>query len=231
MTKEFITRKFSDRNIPLNETQAKQFSDYCNLLSEWSQKMNLTAITDEEQIVERHFIDSLLPLGSECVKLGAECADVGTGAGFPGVPIAIMRPDVKMLLIDSLQKRLGFLNTVISALGLTNCETLHIRAEDAAKRELRERFDVVFSRAVAKTVSLTELCLPLVREGGYMLALKSVAVHDELDEAKNAIAILGGGDVKIFGSDERNMIVVKKIKKTPIGYPRKAGKAVSDPIY
>jgi 16S rRNA (guanine527-N7)-methyltransferase len=159
-----------------------------------------------------------------------ECADVGTGAGFPGVPIAIMRPDIKMELIDSLRKRLDFLNIVIEKTGIENCKTMHVRAEDAAKGELRERFDIVFSRAVARTVSLTELCLPLVREGGHMLALKSIAAKEELEEAKAAIDILGGDTPLLFGSDERNMVIIKKIRKTPRGYPRKAGKATSSPI-
>ncbi|MBE6896366.1 MAG: 16S rRNA (guanine(527)-N(7))-methyltransferase RsmG [Ruminococcaceae bacterium] len=230
MTKEFITERFLAAGIEIDEKKAQQFSDYCDLLVEWAQKINLTAITEEKEIVERHFIDSLLPLRSEYIKNGAECADVGTGAGFPGVPIAIMRPDIKMELIDSLRKRLDFLNLVIEKTGIENCETRHIRAEDAAKGELRERFDIVFSRAVARTVSLTELCLPLVREGGYMLALKSIAAKEELEEAKAAIDILGGDTPILFGSDERNMVIIKKIKKTPKGYPRKAGKATSSPI-
>ena len=143
MTKEFIKEKFLAAGIDLDEKKAQQFSDYCDLLVEWNEKMNLTAITDPSEIVERHFIDSLLPLRSEYIKNGAECADVGTGAGFPGVPLAIMRPDIKMELIDSLRKRLDFLGVVIEKLGLENCKTRHMRAEDAAKGELRERFDIV----------------------------------------------------------------------------------------
>lgn len=230
MTKEFITERFLAAGIEIDEKKAQQFSDYCDLLVEWAQKINLTAITEEKEIVERHFIDSLLPLRSDYVKNGAECADVGTGAGFPGVPIAIMRPDIKMALIDSLRKRLDFLNIVIEKTGIENCETMHVRAEDAAKGELRERFDIVFSRAVARTVSLTELCLPLVREGGHMLALKSIAAKEELEEAKAAIDILGGDSPILFGSEERNMVIIKKIKKTPKGYPRKAGKATKEPL-
>ncbi|MBQ2720129.1 MAG: 16S rRNA (guanine(527)-N(7))-methyltransferase RsmG, partial [Clostridia bacterium] len=152
MTKEFITERFLAAGIEIDEKKAQQFSDYCDLLVEWNEKINLTAITDPSEIVERHFIDSLLPLRSEYIKNGAECADVGTGAGFPGVPLAIMRPDIKMELIDSLRKRLDFLGVVIEKLGLENCKTRHMRAEDAAKGELRERFDIVFSRAVARTV-------------------------------------------------------------------------------
>ncbi len=230
MNKEYIKERFTAAGFEINDKQAAMFSDYCDMLVSWSGKMNLTAVTDEDQIVSRHFIDSLLPLKSEYIRQGAVCADVGTGAGFPGVPVAIMRPDTEMYLIDSLKKRLTFLDAVIEKAGLENCRTLHMRAEDAAKGELREKFDIVFSRAVARTATLAELCLPLVREGGRMLALKSVTAKEELEEAGPAIDILGGKAETVFGTEDRNMIVILKTSKTPPRFPRKAGKAASDPI-
>ena len=230
MTKDYIAEKFISSGIDIDEKRASMFALYCDMLVSWSGKMNLTSVTDEKEIVSRHFIDSLLPLRSDFVTRDAVCADIGTGAGFPGVPVAIMRPDTDMYLIDSLKKRLVFLDAVIRELGLENCRTLHTRAEDAAKGELREKFDIVFSRAVARTATLAELCLPLVKEGGLMLALKSTTAREELDEAGAAIETLGGREEQIFGTDDRNMIVIRKTGKTPLSFPRKAGKAACDPI-
>ncbi len=230
MNKEYIIEKFREAGFEISEKKAQMFAEYCELLAEWSKKMNLTAVKEEKEIVSRHFTDSLLPLKTDFIREGAKCADVGTGAGFPGVPIAIMRDDIEMTLMDSLQKRLTFLDAVIRKLGLENCKTVHSRAEDAARGDMRENFDVVFSRAVAKTNVLAEFCLPLVREGGYMLALKSVTAKTELEEAEKAIAVLGGGDAEIFGTDERNIVIIKKLSPTPAKYPRQSGKAAGDPI-
>ncbi|MBQ6052188.1 MAG: 16S rRNA (guanine(527)-N(7))-methyltransferase RsmG [Clostridia bacterium] len=230
MNKEYIIEKFCDAGFDLNGEKAEMFAEYCDLLAEWSKKMNLTAVTDEKEVVSRHFIDSLLPLKTELIIEGAKCADVGSGAGFPGLPLAIMRPDIDMTLIESLSKRVDFLNAVIAKTGIRNCRTLKMRSEDAARGEFRELFDMVFARAVAKTSVLAELCLPLVREGGYMLALKSQTAKAELEGAGKAIAVLGGGEAEIFGTDERNIVVIKKIKNTPAKYPRSAGKASASPI-
>ncbi|MBQ6171173.1 MAG: 16S rRNA (guanine(527)-N(7))-methyltransferase RsmG [Clostridia bacterium] len=230
MNKEYIIEKFREAGFEISDKKAEMFAEYCDMLVEWSKIMNLTAVKDEKEIVSRHFTDSLLPLKTEFIKEGAKCVDVGTGAGFPGVPIAIMRDDIEMTLLDSLQKRLTFLDAVIRKLGLENCKTVHSRAEDAARGYMRENFDVVFSRAVAKTGVLAEFCIPLVREGGYMLALKSVTAKTELEEAEKAIAVLGGGEAEIFGTDDRNIVVIKKIKNTPEKYPRRSAKAVGDPI-
>ncbi len=231
MDKNYILNKFGESNIEISTENAEKFAVYCNMLVSWGKKMNLTAVTDENEIVTRHFIDSLLPVTLGLIPENSVCADVGTGAGFPGVPIAIMRPDIKITLIDSLQKRLDFLNAVTYETGITNCETVHIRAEDAAKtKEYREKYEIALSRAVARTVSLTELCLPLVKVGGKMLALKSLTAKEELDEAMYAIKLLGGGNAENVGTNERNVTVIEKIAKTPVVYPRKAGTATRNPL-
>ena len=231
MEKEYILEKFAENQPEISTETAEKFAVYCNMLVSWSKKMNLTAVTDEKEIVTRHFIDSLLPLQLGLIPENAVCVDVGTGAGFPGMPIAILRPDIQMTLMDSLQKRLVFLDAVCAEIGAKNCETVHIRAEDAAKTPLyREKYGIAFSRAVAKTVSLSEICLPLVKVGGKMLALKSLTAKEELDEASYAAELLGGNEGKILGTDERNVTVIEKIRPTPVIYPRKAGSSERNPL-
>ena len=167
---------------------------------------------------------------ADIIPENALCADVGTGAGFPGVPLAMMRPDIKMTLIDSLKKRLTFLDEIAEMTALTNCETIHSRAEDHAKSGNREKYDLVFSRAVSRLATLTELCLPLVKVGGKMVALKSRTAAEELAEAQKVIELLGGKAEPIYGTEDRNLVIITKIAPTPPIYPRKAGTPEKFPI-
>jgi len=212
------------KGVNASETDVQRFYKYYRMLVEGNAKMNLTAIDDLEGVVKRHFEDSLLPFFNGLVGTGLRCADIGSGAGFPGIPLAIMCKESTFVLMDSLGKRVNFLNEVISELGLENCSAVCIRAEDAARLpEYREQFDAVFSRAVAGLNVLCELSLPLVKTGGRMIALKSVSVKEELEEAATAISVLGGKTEGVYGSDERNAAVISKISATPGKYPRRAG--------
>lgn len=209
---------------------AEKFYKYYVHLMETNKKINLTAITEQEDVIKKHFADSLLPLKADLIKENMHCADIGTGAGFPGLPLAMFRPDIKMTLIDSLKKRLNFLDEVLSLTETANCETVHARAEDHAKSGNREKYDLVFSRAVSRLATLTELCLPLVRVGGKMVALKSKSAQEELSEAQKVIELLGGKAEPIFGTEERNLIIITKVSPTPPIYPRKAGTPEKFPI-
>ena len=216
--------------LELKEEQYNKFIDYMKLLQEWNEKINLTAITEDEDIIKKHFIDCIKIFKSDAVRDAKNIIDVGTGAGFPGLPIAIMNPDVKVVLLDSLNKRINFLNTVASKLGLKNVETIHSRAEDGARNvELREKFDVATSRAVANMAVLSEFCMPYVKLNGYFVALKGPSIDEELREGQKAITTLGGNlervlEVTIEETDlKHNIVEVKKISKCPKTYPRKAG--------
>lgn len=223
--------------ITLNETQKEQFLQYYELLIEWNEVMNLTAITEFEEVITKHFVDSLsIVKGLDMEKINT-CIDVGTGAGFPGIPIKIVFPHIQVTLLDSLNKRLKFLNEVISKLGLKEIQTVHGRAEDGARKaEYREQFDLSVTRAVAKVSVISEYCLPYVKEGGYFTAYKSGKVGEELTEGKSAIFLLGGKLEKteeflLPGTDmERSLVIIKKMKKTPKKYPRKAGTPVKEPL-
>ena len=208
----------------------EKFYKYYIHLVETNKKFNLTAITEQEDVIKKHFADSLLPLQADLIKGNMSCADVGTGAGFPGLPLAIFRPDIKMTLVDSLKKRLNFLDEVLSLTGTINCETVHSRAEDHAKSGNREKYDLVFSRAVSRLATLTELCLPLVKVCGKMVALKSKTANEELEEAQKVIELLGGKAEPIFGTEERNLVIITKVSPTPPIYPRKAGTPEKFPI-
>ncbi|VYU66333.1 16S rRNA (guanine(527)-N(7))-methyltransferase RsmG [Clostridium tertium] len=223
--------------LELKEEQYNKFIDYMKLLQEWNEKINLTAITEDEDIIKKHFIDCIKIFKSDAVRDAKKIIDVGTGAGFPGLPIAIMNPDVKVVLLDSLNKRINFLNTVASKLGLKNVETIHSRAEDGARNvELREKFDVATSRAVANMAVLSEFCMPYVKLNGYFVALKGPSIDEELREGQKAITTLGGNlervlEVTIEETDlKHNIVEVKKISKCPKTYPRKAGTITKKPI-
>lgn len=223
--------------LELTEVQYNQFIKYMRLLQEWNEKINLTAITEDKEVVKKHFIDCIKAFKSEAIRNAKTLIDVGTGAGFPGLPIAIMNPEVKVTLLDSLNKRINFLNLVVRELGLKNVVTIHSRAEDGAQNvEFREKFDVATSRAVANMSVLSEFCIPYVKLNGHFVALKGPAIEEELKEAQKAMEVLGGelkGKIEydIEESDlNHNIVEVKKIKKCPKTYPRKAGTVNKNPI-
>lgn len=223
--------------ICLNEFQLKQFMRYYALLVEWNSFMNLTAITEYEEVCMKHFLDSLsLCKALDCTQ-ELTVIDVGTGAGFPGIPLKIAFPNLSITLLDSLGKRVNFLKEVIGALGLEGIEAIHGRAEDYAKPNmLREQFDVCVSRAVANLSSLSEYCIPYVKVGGLFISYKSEKLAEEKAAAEHAVSLLGGEfleQVEFFlpNSDiYRNLVVIKKGKCTPKKYPRKAGVPTKEPL-
>ena len=223
--KDILIRYFKENEITYDRKTIDNFIRYKDLLIEWNEKFNLTAITDEEGITVKHFIDSLTIY--KYVVNKESLADIGTGAGFPGVPLKIAGYEGELVLVDSLKKRLGFLDEVINELGLMNCRTVHSRAEDAGRGELREAFDVVTARAVAYLPVLCEYCLPLVKKGGIFIAMKGPETEQELKDSSRAIELLGGQIEKIeelqIEDMERRIILIKKVKETPSIYPRKAG--------
>lgn len=221
--------------IPLTPAQLAQFDLYAQLLVEWNEKMNLTAITDPQEIVVKHFVDSLTLLTAVTPPQNATLADVGTGAGFPSVPVHIVRPDLRLTLIDSLQKRLTFLAALSQALGQQNT-CVHARAEDAGRTAPhREAYDLVTARAVANLRELAEYCLPLVKVGGQFVALKGGELAEELAGAQKAIATLGGRVVKnlplqLPGGDRRTLLVIAKTTHTPASFPRPRAKMLKNPL-
>lgn len=234
---ELMKTASNDAGLEFTEMQYEQFIKYMRLLQEWNEKINLTAITEDEDVVKKHFIDCIKAFKSESIKNAKTIIDVGTGAGFPGLPIAIMNPNVEVTLLDSLNKRINFLNLVVRELGLKNVKTIHSRAEDGARKpELREKFDVATSRAVANMAVLSEFCMPYVKKGGYFVALKGPAIDEELENGSNAIKILGGElqgiiEISIEETDlKHNIVEVKKVKNCPKTYPRKAGTVNKKPL-
>lgn len=227
--------KLNKKCPELTEKQQEQFEDYMKLLLEWNEKINLTAITEEDDIILKHFVDSLTI--SKYIKEETKLVDVGTGAGFPGIPVKIARENVNVTLVDSLNKRILFLNDVIEKLGLQKIETLHFRAEEFGQnKKYRESFDVATSRAVANLATLSEYLLPLVKVGGICICMKGSEIEEELQNAKKAIQILGGKiesveEFNLPDSDiKRNIVIIKKVNTTPNKYPRKAGTPAKEPI-
>lgn len=231
--KQMLSDGIKELGLTASDGQLDMLITYARMLQEHNERVNLTAITDDAGIVTKHFLDSMTPLCTG--KVGGRIIDVGCGAGFPGLVLKIMRPDIELVLLDSLAKRLTFLDEVCERLALSGVHTVHARAEDAARR-MREGFDTAVSRAVANMTVLSELCLPFVRVGGDFLALKGPLADEELSAAKRAIDILGGrvGDIftaKIPFTDLAHRIIcVKKVRQTPMQYPRKAGIASKSPI-
>lgn len=233
--KNKINSKLASINIELSESKIKQFYIYMEELIEWNKKINLTAIVEMDDIIDKHFIDSLT--ASKYIKDGDTVIDVGTGAGFPGIPLKIERENLKIELLDSLNKRINFLNEIITKLELKNIITTHARAEDeSVKPEKREQYDVAISRAVANLPVLLEYLLPFVKIGGTCICMKGSNIEEELKISEKALKELGGqiekiDTFKLPNTDvTRNILVVKKIKQTPKKYPRKAGTATKTPI-
>ena len=221
----------------ISRENCEKFYSYYKLLTEWNEKINLTAITSEDDVALKHFIDSLNSNLTGIIKDDMDVIDIGTGAGFPGLPLKINQPSINLTLVDSLNKRISFLNTVISDLNLQNVRTVHSRAEDlGVNKDFREKFDVCVSRAVANLSTLSELCLPFVKCGGYFVSLKGPKAPEELETAKKAVSILGGEffdlvNYNISDTDlNHNIIIIKKISQTPTKYPRKAPKPAKEPL-
>lgn len=231
MNQPLFTQGLEELNLTANGTQLSQFSSYSSFLKEWNEKMNLTAIVDDDGIAVKHFLDSILPLAHLPLPLNIKVADIGTGAGFPGIPLKIMRPDFQITLVDSLQKRITFLETVCKELALDHVTCIHGRAEELGKdRAYREQFDVLFSRAVANMKVLSEYCMPFVKVGGLFVALKAEDSETELQEAKAMIGSLGGKVEQVLAvplpqSDiTRKLMVIRKVSPTPPQFPRRANK-------
>jgi len=237
VNKEQFIAALKDKGIHLSDFQLKQFDIYFHTLVEWNNKMNLTAITEEEEVYLKHFYDSISAAFYFDFADEITLCDIGAGAGFPSIPIKICFPSIKLTIVDSLQKRITFLNHLAKELQLENVSFIHDRAETFAKRTgMRESFDVVTARAVARMSVLTELCLPLVRQNGHFVALKGAAGQEELDKANYAIKTLGG-EVKSINhftlpseDSDRNIVIVEKKRKTPTKYPRKPGTPGKEPL-
>ena len=229
--------KLKEIGIVLTDTQKDQFFKFYELLVEWNKVMNLTGITEYEEVNEKHFVDSISLVKAIDINKVETVIDVGTGAGFPGIPLKIAFPHLKIVLLDSLNKRIQFLNTVIEELGLSDIETIHGRAEDFAKKvEYRECFDLCVSRAVANLSTLSEYCLPYVKVSGMFIPYKSGEIDQEVEQAKKAIHLLGGKTDEVIkfqlpGSEiGRSFVKIKKTQNTSKKYPRKAGLPVKEPL-
>lgn len=232
--KEELLYKMKKIDVELTEKQVKQFYNYMNLLIEWNNNINLTAITEPKEIILKHFVD--------CATINKfidknKVLDIGTGAGFPGIPLKIIRDDIKIVLVDSLNKRINFLNEVIKELNLKNIETVHARAEEFGRnKKYRQKFDIATSRAVANLSTLSEYMIPLVKINGRCICMKGKEIKEELKDSLNAIKVLGGKvenveEFELADNDiNRSIIYILKEKDTPNKYPRKAGTPSKDPI-
>ena len=234
---EYLVESMEKLKINLTQIQQDQFYRYYKMLIKQNEVMNLTSITEYKDVVVKHFVDSLSIVKAYHFSETTKVIDIGTGAGFPGVPIKIVFPEVEITLLDSLNKRISFLNEVIKELDLKKITAIHGRAEDYAKpSSLREKYDLCVSRAVANLSTLSEYCLPFVKTGGTFISYKSNKIEDEIKASEKAIKILGGNiktqvEFILPGSDiDRNLILIEKIKATPKQFPRKAGLASKEPI-
>lgn len=232
---EEIYQKCADFGVNIDKETDERLRIYAKALIEWNEKINLTAITEPTEVVYKHFYDCILFLKNIEIKEGARIVDVGTGAGFPGMVLKIVRPDIQLTLLDSLNKRLVFLEDVLKRVGL-DAELLHSRAEETgSNKEYRESFDIATARAVAPMNVLCEYCLPLVKKDGVFVAMKGPGITEENENAKNALKLCGGEIVSVYtetltGSEQRNFCLVKKISQTPTKYPRIGKKISKQPL-
>ncbi len=232
---EKLYKEAKSVDVELSEEALKNFKTYYDMLLEYNEKMNLTAITEEDEVIVKHFADSLCLISKVGIKENARVIDVGTGAGFPGIPLIIARPDLKLTLLDGLNKRLAFLNAVLEKIGMS-AEILHSRAEEGANLpKYREKFDFVTSRAVARQSVLTEYCLPYAKVGGVFVAMKGPKAGEELSESERAISLLGGKvkkviDYSLSDNSSRALIVTEKVSKTPQKYPRHNSQIKNKPL-
>lgn len=234
--RDILIKGFTKYGVQLTEKQITCFELYHKMLIEWNEKVNLTAIIDEREVVIKHFIDSIsiVPFLPENAL---NIIDVGTGAGFPGIPLKIVKNDLNVTLLDSLEKRVRFLDSVINEIGISDIKAIHGRAEDLGKDKAhREIYDVGTARAVASLSVLCEYILPFVRVGGYFIAMKGSTVENEISDSRAALDILGGEIEHVanfilpFEKNERNIILIKKIRQTSTKYPRKSGKPTKSPL-
>ncbi|MBM7601365.1 16S rRNA (guanine527-N7)-methyltransferase [Virgibacillus halotolerans] len=237
MNPEQFAQALQAKGIELDDYKMKQFSIYFNTLIEWNEKINLTALTGKEDVYLKHFYDSITAAFHYDFNQDVHICDVGAGAGFPSIPLKICFPQLKVTIVDSLKKRIGFLNHLAEKLELEDVTFYHDRAETFGQNaKFRETFDIVTARAVARMSVLSELCLPLTKKHGYFIAMKGAQAKEELINAKNAITLLGGeiDETHLFTlpteESERSIIMIKKVKKTAKKYPRKAGTPNKDPI-
>ena len=234
---DILNGSSNNEGLKFNEKKYQQFMKYKDLIKEWNEKINLTAIKEDEEIVKKHFIDSIKVFKFKELMNAKNIIDIGTGGGFPGIPMKIIKPEINIVLLDSLNKRIKFLNEVIMELQLKDIKAIHGRAEDFAQEvQYREKFDIAVSRAVANLTVLSEFCLPYVKVGGFFVAMKGPAVEEEIKSSKNAIRMLGGRiehieKVQIEDSDlNHNLVIISKISKTNKIYPRKAGMVTKNPL-
>ncbi|MGN1119744.1 MAG: 16S rRNA (guanine(527)-N(7))-methyltransferase RsmG [Oscillospiraceae bacterium] len=227
----YVVERFADAEISITSEQAEKYVALCDFMVEYNRNVNLTAITEFEEVVMKHFIDSVLPFTMIDIKQGASFIDVGTGAGFPSLPLLIYRPDLKGTLCDSLQKRCTYLELACKKIGV-NAEIIHARSEELVRKK-RECFDFSTARAVAAMPVLSEYCIPFVKRGGWFIALKSV--NEDVQSAEGAVKLLGGSleqvrDYKLPNGDDRRLVVVKKISQTPTKYPRSSANIAKKPL-
>lgn len=232
-----LVKGVNDLNIELSNNQIESFVLYKELLKEWNQKINITSITDDIEIDIKHFLDSLTPVVTNLINGKKSLIDIGTGGGFPGIPLKIYNNELKVTLLDSLNKRIIFLDEVIKSLGLKDIDAIHGRAEELGRqKEYREQHDICISRAVASLDTLAEYCIPFVKKGGYFISMKGPDIDEELRNSQKAINILGGKvvDTKILTLPEsdirHSLIVIEKIKETSTKYPRGGGRPRSRPL-
>lgn len=237
VNKELLINGIQELGLNYDETLIDRFEQYQDILLEWNEKINLTRIVEEDEIIQKHFLDSLSCLSLDIIKQDSKIIDIGTGAGFPGVPIKIYYNDVDLTLLDSLNKRIKYLKELCEDLNLSDVKYLHSRSEDAAKDpEHREQYDIAIARAVASLNVLAEYCLPYVKVGGYFIAQKGPKISDEIQGGENAIKTLGGEIVAVkeisipYTDLKHNIVVIKKVMNTPKKYPRKAGTPSKSPL-